>query len=445
MANASRWSQTLEPYEAHTTPDDLDVDELPAFYAGRDAREEAHWSAVEAHELWLSEKLKAKKAAVMNLNFHGNGKSKLKEALRKRSLEREKKLQELKLKKEVEAAERWAEEARVAREAEEQKIAAEKKAAEKRKAEAAAMEAKRKRLAAMESEATRMRRLLREQTELAKKAAAAAAQAAKGDDEGAKRKEKGKGKASLAGAMGPSNKWKRLMRSVVEDSEDASEERLAKKSKGKAVERGEFHRADKCGWCWADGAHCIMSSTMWSCEQCRIRKAKCLWMEEAELSALEEVLDLLHGLHARFDDMEEQMEKMELELESIGGHVDDLVHNFKEGSAGEYPRDFIPAASVDEWEALLEELKRFCETRTEFYCLGGLQIEWVLWKEYLKGGEDFLVEDSEGELDESEVARPEMLPESVAEGVPGMAEWMKKLKGKGKEVDSGEASGSADA
>ncbi|KAK0472745.1 hypothetical protein IW261DRAFT_1570587 [Armillaria novae-zelandiae] len=333
--------------------------------------------------------------------------------------------------------------------------------------------------------------------------------------------------------MEGSKKRKRLTRSVV-DSEDEhtmgpSEEQPAKKVKGKVVGHEEFHGSEKCGRCQANGS---------------ARQSVC-----GPPSALEGVVDLLQRLHARFDNMEERMEKLEKELASIGGWVDDLVDDFKEGDTLEYPQDFVSVASADEppgstftsqytpasrgidwsarrcpehththiafiagsfaryryslslvlplpwkfrlitveeWEALLEELhdlkgatlealyramrlrldqdvaqvfhahlasaefnrqdpfelanidywhesrgegmlerlvaasKRFRETCAEFYCLGGLQIKWALWKEYLKGGEAFLVEDSKGELDEREVVRLEMVPESVAEGVPGM-------------------------
>ncbi|KAK0473330.1 hypothetical protein IW261DRAFT_1423560, partial [Armillaria novae-zelandiae] len=96
---------------------------------------------------------------------------------------------------------------------------------------------------------------------------------------------------------------------------------------------------------------------MWSCERCRICKVKCLWTEEAEPSALEQVVDLLQRLHSRFDDMEEWMERMEQELEAVGGRIDDLVDNFEEGSALEYPWDFVSATSAEEWGVSLEELQ----------------------------------------------------------------------------------------
>ncbi|KAK0460307.1 hypothetical protein IW261DRAFT_1577955 [Armillaria novae-zelandiae] len=180
--------------------------------------------------------------------------------------------------------------------------------------------------------------------------------------------------------------------------------------------------------------------------------------------------------------MENQMEKMERTLEAIGGRIDNLVDNFEDGSALEYPRNFMPAASVEEWKVSLEELQdlkgetpealrlamrfqldhdiaqvmpaqfattefnskdpfelaniklwhgiqgegalegmiaarmRFRETQSEFCCLGGHWSEWALWKEYLKGGDDFMVEDSEGEFEEEEVWE-EVRLESMAEGI----------------------------
>ncbi|KAK0463431.1 hypothetical protein IW261DRAFT_1575626 [Armillaria novae-zelandiae] len=365
------------------------MDKLLAFYTGMDAREEAHRSAMEAHELWLAEKLKADKAA-----------------------------------------------------------------------------------AAVEATAT-------------------AVQAAEGDDE----------EATVT-----------AVKSCLKESEDErtmgpSEERPAKKMKGTTVEREEFHGSDKCGQCQANGARCFMSAMMRSCERCRIRKAKCLWTEEMEPTAMEEVVALLHSLHARFDDMEEQLEKVEKELVSVGGCVDDLVDDFEEGDAIEYPRDFVPSASEEEWKVSREELgklegansealqwamclrldqdvaqvwyahmmsvefngkdpfelanielwrgnsnldraiassKRFRDARENFYQVGGHWREWVLWKEYLRGSEEFLVEDSKGELEEEEV-RAEMLPEAGANGAPGIVELLRMIKGKGREVEGGEASGSPDA
>ncbi|KAK0488825.1 hypothetical protein IW261DRAFT_1557314 [Armillaria novae-zelandiae] len=281
----------------------------------------------------------------------------------------------------------------------------------------------------------------------------------------------------------------------------------SKKRKHKSAEgRGEFHGKDKCGRCQANGARCVMSLTMRSCKRCRIRKPKCMWMDETAPMVMEQVLDLLQDLHARFDEMEGRMENIERELEAVGGHVNDLVDNFEEGSALEYPQDFILMASTEDWELSLRELQdlkgatpevlwqamrlrldqdvaqvfhahitsmdfngqdpfelanikfwhrshgegaleHLIVTQAEFYRLGGHRSEWRLWKEYLKGGEDFLVEDSEGELEDGEEVRPEMLPESLAAGVPGMVEWMKRVKGKGKGkvVESGEASRSVDA
>ncbi|KAK0471912.1 hypothetical protein IW261DRAFT_1571381 [Armillaria novae-zelandiae] len=489
MTNAYRWSQTPEVYEVPATPEDLEVDELSAFYAGRDEEEELYRSAMEAHEITVHSE--ASSAVTM-------------EVAQQRAQDRAKKLQELKLKLKKEAAEKRAEEERLAREGEERRVAAEKKAVEKkRKEEAAAVEAKKKRLAA-------------EQT--------------KGDDEEAaetadnekekaceelRRRRKEKGKAKATGATGPLNKRKLLTRSAVEESEDErtmgpSEERPAKKMKGKALEWEEFHSSDKCGRCRADGAHCIMSATMRSCERCRIRKAKCLWTEETEPTAMEEVVALLHSLHARFDDVEERLEKVEKELASVGGRVDDLVDDFEEGDAIEYPQDFVPSASKEEWKVLREELgklkgansealrramhlrldqdvaqlwyahmtsmefngkdpfelanmelwhgncgngdldraivasMRFRDTRAKFYRIGGHRRERLLWKEYLRDTEEFLVEDSEGELEEEEV-RAEMLPGPGANRVPGIADLLRMIKGKEREVEGGEAGGSADA
>ncbi|KAK0472700.1 hypothetical protein IW261DRAFT_1570530 [Armillaria novae-zelandiae] len=548
MTSEYRWSQMLEAYAAPATPEELEVEELSAFYAGRDDEEEAYRIAVEAHKLWVAEKLKVEKAVV---------------AAEKKARERVRKLQELKSRKE-------AEEERIAKEVE-----------EKKREEAAAMEAEQKRLAEAKEEAAGTRHLLKEQTVMSLRAlinsrleevirshggapnnshntvplslvytvinhyslsfaarqaaevAEAAAKAAEGDEDEEttenavvekekvweelrhKRAEKGKPRATRAVE---SRKRKRLTRSVIEDSEEErtvgpSDERPNKKAKGKAADRGEFHGSEKCGHCRADGARCIMSATMRSCEQCRIRKAKCLWIEEAEPSALEQVVDLLQDLHVRFAEMEDRMARIERGLEAIGGHVDDLVDNFEEGDALEYPRDFIPAVSAEEWKVLREELgklkganskalrramrlcldqdvaqvwyahmtsaefngqdpfelanmelwcrnrgngdldwviaasTRFRDAHTKFYNIGGHRKEWVLWKEYLKGSEEFLVEDSEGELEEDEEVRAEMLPESGADRVPGIVDLVRQVKGKGKdkEVESGEASSSADA
>ncbi|KAK0476050.1 hypothetical protein IW261DRAFT_1567319 [Armillaria novae-zelandiae] len=199
-----QWSKTPEPYEAAVMPEDVEVDELMEFYerryvrqyaasvrhlrdrqppgswsmlqsltgcpflpprqlrrnvvksknvrshgcvaAHRDVEEEEYWSAVESHEVWAAEKLKAEKAVAAV------------EAAQRKAQEQVKKLQELKLKKEMEATEKWAEEEQLAREVEEwriveeRRIAAEKQAAEKKK-KMAAMEAEKKRLAEIESEA----------------------------------------------------------------------------------------------------------------------------------------------------------------------------------------------------------------------------------------------------------------------------------------------------
>ncbi|KAK0487195.1 hypothetical protein IW261DRAFT_1558249 [Armillaria novae-zelandiae] len=274
------------------------------------------WSAVEAYELWLADKLKADKAT------------------QKKAHEQAKKLEELKLKKEREAMEKRAEVEKIAREAEEQRLAEEKK-----REEAVAAEAERKRLAEAKEEAARMRRLLKEQTELAMRQAAeaveSAAKAAEGDDEEAtedagaekekameelKRRRKDKRKVKSIGAMGPSNKSKRLMRSVIESEEGeqtiGQSERPAKKQKGASAGHGELRRSDKCGRCRADRA-----------------QSKCMWADEAVLTAMEEVMALLHSLHARFDDMEEWLERMEEQLASVRGRINDLVDDFEDGDA----------------------------------------------------------------------------------------------------------------
>ncbi|KAK0473551.1 hypothetical protein IW261DRAFT_1569604 [Armillaria novae-zelandiae] len=262
----------ISAYAAPATPEELEVEELLVFYAGRDDEEEAYQITVEAHKLWVAEKLKVEKA------------------VEKKACERAKKLQELKSRKEVEATAKRAEEERIAKEVE-----------EKKREEVVAMEAEQKRLAEAKEEAAQTRCLLKEQMELAARQAAEAAEAtakaAEGDEdeetmenvvvekekacEELHRRRAEKGKARATRAAGPSNKRKRLMRSVVEEREDERttgppEERPAKKMKGKAVEQEEFHGSDKCGWCQADGARCFMSAMMRSCERCWIRKAKCL-------------------------------------------------------------------------------------------------------------------------------------------------------------------------
>ncbi|KAK0472301.1 hypothetical protein IW261DRAFT_1571134 [Armillaria novae-zelandiae] len=56
-----------EVYAAPATLEELEVEELSVFYAGRDDKEEAYRIAVEAHELWVAEKMKVEKAVCVSV------------------------------------------------------------------------------------------------------------------------------------------------------------------------------------------------------------------------------------------------------------------------------------------------------------------------------------------------------------------------------------------
>ena len=67
--------------------------------------------------------------------------------------------------------------------------------------------------------------------------------------------------------------------------------------------------------------------------------------------------------------------------------------------------------------------KKFWEAREKFYDARGQQSEWGLWKRFLKGLDEFLVEDSNGKFgkEESEV-RAEMKPGVGSIGIPELDE-----------------------
>lgn len=63
MSDAYRLSKTPELYDVPPTPEDIDVDELSAFYDKKEKDEVEYRVAVEAHEAWKARKLKAEKDA----------------------------------------------------------------------------------------------------------------------------------------------------------------------------------------------------------------------------------------------------------------------------------------------------------------------------------------------------------------------------------------------
>lgn len=114
------------------------------------------------------------------------------------------------------------------------------------------------------------------------------------------------------------------------------------------------------------------------------------------------------------------------------------------GSAEFNGRDPFELANMGMWtwgrgrealERAIAASKKFRESRASFYEVGGRRSEWALWKSFLKGSEEYLVEDSEGEFEEEEV-RAEMKPGTGTVGVPELDDL---------DYDEGEAPDSADA
>lgn len=69
-------------------------------------------------------------------------------------------------------------------------------------------------------------------------------------------------------------------------------------------------------------------------------------------------------------------------------------------------------------ERAIETNRRFRAARTEFYRVGGWHAEWALWKRFLKGSEEYLVEDSDGEDEVVVEVGEAMLPGAGSVGIP---------------------------
>ncbi|KAK0495270.1 hypothetical protein EDD18DRAFT_1354512 [Armillaria luteobubalina] len=161
----------------------------------------------------------------------------------------------------------------------------------------------------------------------------------------------------------------------------------------------------------------------------------------ADPAVMEEVLDLLHSLHARMDALENK-------LEVFGGQVGDLLDDYHPMVDVEYPTNFIPKASEEEWALSLHELHDLEGANpealqqamamqldkditqvwhlhvanpdtldgTDPFELANIEL-WVLGGKGEVLLKEYLVEDSDGEF-KKELVRAEMVPGAGTARVP---------------------------
>ncbi|KAK0197787.1 hypothetical protein F5146DRAFT_1130674 [Armillaria mellea] len=352
-------SATPELYIVPPTLNDIEVNELSVFYADRDVEEELYWAAMETHNVWKVAKLKAEKAMEAA------------EAAKKKAEDRAKKLALLKAEKERKEAEA-------------------KRLDDERKTKEAKEEKERQRLRELEM----------------KKPTASEAMGDEGDEgidreeEDVKaevrkdllekrRKVKGKGKV-VSAVMGTKRKLKLKVYVPVSEEEESAgpSERPVKRvradpspSKGGIEYQGKGDVIE-----YPDDFIPSVSSDEWVTSSAELRD-----LQGTNPEALHRAMtlrldqDVAQVWHARVTSAESFNGCDPFELANM-----ELWH----GSCGQEALAAAIAAS--------QKFQKAC-------------------KEFLKGSEEFIVEDSDGEMEPEEV-REEMKPGSGSVGIADLDE-----------------------
>ncbi|KAK0434987.1 uncharacterized protein EV420DRAFT_1653606 [Desarmillaria tabescens] len=355
-------SVTPEPYEPAPTPEDIWPEDLEAFYDEQDAVEKAREDAAEAHEAWKAQKQKEEKRRALELEW------------REKKLGQERKVAEAKARKERE--EREAAEKKRQEEAE-AKARAEAAAAEQQRLEE---EARAKALVEA-SKATEVEKEKEDGNEGSK-----VGSRSDGDDEREKdpkgkalkklvkqRKDrKGKGKATDSEAADVLRKRKIKSSAVVVSGEEevvGPSGRPLKKLKTEPemqADDEEYKGNERCGRCKTDNIRCFICRGH-TCERCKLKKNKCVFPQGESLGSAgsSEVIDLLQKLCDKMDDFQEGLERVEGKVDFLGSRVNDLVDDFHEGDAPEWPSDFVEEEFREEWAASKVELGNLKNVNSE--------------------------------------------------------------------------------
>ncbi|KAK0429988.1 hypothetical protein EV421DRAFT_1913590 [Armillaria borealis] len=228
-----------------------------------------------------------------------------------------------------------------------------------------------------------------------------------------------------------------------------------------------FTGSTRCGKCCTDKAVCFVRGGVCTCQQCRVKKARCTFNKGGEDSGAAEspsVLELLQDISSRLTCLEDK-------VDAVAGRVEDLVDDYDVNNEVKYPEDFIPKSVKAEFEAsevakhcldrdmalikaegltnLSSELplgmddpyeilnksfwigtvsaaglrekmlarNKFLQARRDFYNACGRRVEWQLWKWLLKDQEGYRVEDSDEPLDLEEEVRQDMIPGAESVGI----------------------------
>ncbi|SJL12783.1 uncharacterized protein ARMOST_16214 [Armillaria ostoyae] len=122
-----------------------------------------------------------------------------------------------------------------------------------------------------------------------------------------------------------------------------------------------FTGSGHCGKCCTDKTICFICSGVRTCQQCRIKKARCTFNKSEEDSSTVEspsILELLQDISSRLMCLEDK-------VDVIAGHVEDLVNNYDVNNEVKYSEDFIPKSVQVEFKALRLELRKvrniYCE------------------------------------------------------------------------------------
>ncbi|KAK0218944.1 hypothetical protein IW262DRAFT_1462537 [Armillaria fumosa] len=183
-----------------------------------------------------------------------------------------------------------------------------------------------------------------------------------------------------------------------------------------AIEAHENWKVEKCK---AEKAVELAKKEAWRLEEERLAKeAQEKWLEEAKQERLREIAEAT-GRQKELDMLLKPMEDEDSTNSTDGDNEDPKTKARKELAESRRKRKGKGKELV---VMPLKKQKSFvtchyrAHHRMEFYHLRGRHTEWGLWKKFLKGAEEYLVEDSDGELDEEEI-RESMLPGSGSVGI----------------------------
>ncbi|KAK0449356.1 hypothetical protein EV421DRAFT_1732628 [Armillaria borealis] len=119
-----------------------------------------------------------------------------------------------------------------------------------------------------------------------------------------------------------------------------------------------------CGKCRTDKVTCFVHSGVCTCQHCHVKKVQCTFNKGGDNGSSAEstsVLEILQDISARLACLEDK-------VETVMGHMEDLVDDYDVNNEVKYPKDFIPKSVKAEFKASRMELHKTSDIYCEVLC-----------------------------------------------------------------------------